>query len=50
MRCMHKQYIGLWPSSLRLGELVNLKLAKWRSDPIDGMNDCGIKMVDNTLR
>ena len=30
--------------------MVNLKLAKWRSDPIDGMNNCGIKMVDNTLR
>ena len=27
-----------------------MKLAKWRSDPIDGMNNCGIKMVDNTLR
>ena len=27
-----------------------MKLAKWRSDPIDGMNDCGIKMVDYTLR
>ena len=27
-----------------------MKLAKWRSDPIDGMNNYGIKIVDNTLR
>ena len=26
-----------------------MKLVKWRSDPIDGMNDCGIKLLDNTL-
>jgi hypothetical protein len=27
-----------------------MKLAKWRGNPIDGMNSCGIKMMDNTLR
>jgi hypothetical protein len=27
-----------------------MKLAKWTSNPIDGMNNYRIKMVDNTLR
>ena len=34
----------------RTRESVNLKLAKWRSDLIDGMNNYRIKMVDYTLR